>query len=97
MADAFVQRELAMTVVEHGASVLKTVDENFGRKVLTELQQHGVQVITHVAIERIVQAGTQVRVMGSEGFSTTADLVLVAVSVQPQTDVAQSLVFARRG
>jgi len=28
--------------------------------------------------------------MGSQGFSTTADLVLVAVSVQPQTEVAHS-------
>src|SRR6266702_563538 len=28
--------------------------------------------------------------MGSQGFSTTADLVLVAVSVQPQTEVTQS-------
>ncbi len=56
----------------------------------TELQRHGVEVATGVAVERITRAGTQLQVMGSEGFSATADLVLVAVSVQPQTELAQS-------
>jgi NADPH-dependent 2,4-dienoyl-CoA reductase/sulfur reductase-like enzyme len=90
MADAFVHRGLAVTVVEHGASVLKTVDESLGRQILAELRRHGVQVATGIAIERIAQAGTQLQIMGSEGFHATADLVLVAVSVQPQTDLAQS-------
>jgi NADPH-dependent 2,4-dienoyl-CoA reductase/sulfur reductase-like enzyme len=89
MADAFVQRGLSVTVVEHGASVLKTVDESLGRFVSAELRSRGVEVITNVAIERIVQAGVQLRVMGSQEFSTAADLVLVAVGVQPQTEVAQ--------
>jgi NADPH-dependent 2,4-dienoyl-CoA reductase/sulfur reductase-like enzyme len=90
MADAFVQLGLAVTVVEHGASVLKTVDESLGRRVSAELGHHGVEVATGVAVERIAQAGSQLRVMGSEVFHTTADLVLVAVSVQPQTELAQS-------
>ena len=90
MADAFVHRGLSVTVVEHGASVLKTVDASLGRFVSAELRRHGVKVVTHVAVERIAQAGTQLHVMGSEGFSATADLVLVAVSVQPQTGLAQA-------
>ncbi len=90
MADAFVQLGLAVTVVEHGASVLKTVDESLGKQVLAELRHHGVEVATGVAVERIAQAGTQLRVMGSEGFSVTADLVLVAVSVRPQTELAEA-------
>jgi NADPH-dependent 2,4-dienoyl-CoA reductase/sulfur reductase-like enzyme len=94
MADAFVHRGLSVTVVEHGASVLKTVDESLGRFVSAELGSHGVKVVTHVAIERIAQAGMQLQVMGSEGFHTTADLVLVAVSVQPQTEVAQAASIA---
>src|SRR5712691_6025343 len=46
MADAFVHRGLAVTVVEHGASVLKTVDESLGRQVEASLRQHGVEVVT---------------------------------------------------
>jgi NADPH-dependent 2,4-dienoyl-CoA reductase/sulfur reductase-like enzyme len=90
MADGFVQRGLAVTVVEHGASVLKTVDESLGRQVLAHLRHHGVEVTTGITVERIAQAGTQLRLIGSEGFHALADLVLVAVSVQPQTDLAQS-------
>jgi len=49
MADAFVRLGLAVTVVEHGASVLKTVDESLGKQVLAELRHHGVEVATGVA------------------------------------------------
>jgi NADPH-dependent 2,4-dienoyl-CoA reductase/sulfur reductase-like enzyme len=90
MADAFVRLGLAVTVVEHGASVLKTVDESLGKQVLAELRHLGVEVATGVAVEGIAQAGPQLRVMGSEGFSVTADLVLVAVSVRPQTELAEA-------
>jgi len=90
MADALTHRNLSVTMVEHGASVLKTVDASLGRLVEASLRQHGVKVATGVAVERIAQTETQLQVMGSEGFSATADLVLVAVSVQPQTEVAQA-------
>jgi NADPH-dependent 2,4-dienoyl-CoA reductase/sulfur reductase-like enzyme len=53
MADAFVQRGLAVTLVEHGAIVLKTVDENLGKLVSDELRRHGVEVETGIAVERI--------------------------------------------
>ena len=90
IAEAFVQRGLAVSVVEHGASVLKTVDESLGRLVSAELRRHGVEVIPNIAIERLVQVSRQLHVMGSPEFSTSADLVLVAVGVQPQTEIAQS-------
>ena len=90
MADAFVQRGLAVTVVEHGGSVLKTMDESLGKLVSAELRRHGVEVATGIAVERIALTGKQLQVMGSEGFRATADLVLVAVSVQPQTELAEA-------
>ncbi len=90
MADALMHRGPAVTLVEHGAWVLKTVDESLGRLVGAELRRHGVEVATGVAVERIAQAGTRLHIVGSEGFSATADLVLVAVSVQPQTGIAQT-------
>ena len=90
MADALTLRGLSVTVVEHAKSVLKTVDESMGRLVSAELERHGVQVVTSVRIEQITQHGMQLEVEGTPGFRTTADLVLVAVGVQPMTDVAQS-------
>lgn len=90
MADAFVHRGLAVTVVEHGGSVLKTVDESLGRHVSAELRRHGVQVATGIAVEHIAQARSQLHVTGSSAFSVNADLVLVAVSVRPQTELAKT-------
>ena len=43
-----------------------------------------------MGIEEIVRDARAARVRGSEGFSTTTDLVLVGVGVQPVTDLAQS-------
>lgn len=90
MADAFVHLGLAVTVVEHAKSVLKTVDESLGQIVSAELQRHDVQVVNNVVIEHIMREGKQLKVMGSPGFNITVDLVLVAVGVQPLSDVAQS-------
>src|SRR5215470_15915231 len=44
MADALTRRGLAVTVVEHAATVLKTVDPGFGTRVSEELQRHGIHV-----------------------------------------------------
>jgi NADPH-dependent 2,4-dienoyl-CoA reductase/sulfur reductase-like enzyme len=89
MADALTRRGLAVTVVEHGASVLKTVDPGFGTRVRDELERHGIQVETKVRVERIDREDTQLGVSGSNHFHTTADLVLVGVGVQPNAELAR--------
>jgi NADPH-dependent 2,4-dienoyl-CoA reductase/sulfur reductase-like enzyme len=90
MADALTLRGLKVTVVEHAASVLKTVDASLGKLVSAELERHGINVVNSVAIERIAQEGTQLEVMGSGGFHASCDLVLVAVGVRPLTTLATS-------
>ena len=65
MADALTNRGLSVSVVEHGASVLKNFDISFGQHIGVELQRHGVEVTSHVGIEEIVQEGGQLRVRGS--------------------------------
>jgi NADPH-dependent 2,4-dienoyl-CoA reductase/sulfur reductase-like enzyme len=88
MADALTRRGLAVTVVEHAASVLKTVDPGFGTRVRDELERHGVRVETNVRVERIDREGTQQHVTGSNHFHASADLVLVGVGVQPHSELA---------
>jgi NADPH-dependent 2,4-dienoyl-CoA reductase/sulfur reductase-like enzyme len=89
MADALKRRGLEVTVVEHAASVLKTVDPGFGTRVRDELQRHGIRVEANVRVERIDREDTQLLVTGSNGFHTTADLVLVGVGVQPNSALAR--------
>jgi len=88
MADALTRRGLAVTVVEHGDSVLKTVDPRLGQLVRAELERSGVSVVTGVASTAIEPAGQQLTVLGTPGFARTADLVLVAVGVRPRVDLA---------
>jgi NADPH-dependent 2,4-dienoyl-CoA reductase/sulfur reductase-like enzyme len=91
MADALIHRGLAVTVVEHGESVLKTVDQSLGQLVSDELRRHHIQVVTSVRVEGIEKIGTQLSVMGSQGFQVMTDLVLIAVGVEPQTEVAKNV------
>jgi NADPH-dependent 2,4-dienoyl-CoA reductase/sulfur reductase-like enzyme len=89
MADALTRRGLAVAVVEHAASVLKTVDHGFGKLVSDELERNGIRVETNVRVERIDREDTRLRVTGSNQFHTAADLVLVGVGVQPNNALAR--------
>ncbi len=89
MADALSRRGLKVTVVEHGASVLKTIDTSLGELIGAELQRHGIDVVNAVTIERLVHNGTRLEIMGTGDFQITSDLVLVATGVRPLTNVAR--------
>ncbi|MEI2577364.1 FAD-dependent oxidoreductase [Scytonema sp. PRP1] len=88
MADALTHRGIAVTLVEHSATVMKTVDPSLGQVIGEELRRHNVEVINRVEIETIEQKGTQLIVSGTGGFHKTTDMVLVAVGVRPLTDLA---------
>lgn len=89
MADALTQRGLAVTVVEHGPSVMKTVDVSLGDAVRAELERHGVETVGGVAVKSVTEEGGRL-VVRAEGFERGADLVLVAVGARPVTDLALS-------
>jgi len=95
MADALTLRGLSVTLVEHGASVLKTVDPALGEIVHAELNRHGVRVETGVQVQQLALEEGQLRVSGTNGFAAHADLVLVAVGVEPRTELAQALAIER--
>jgi NADPH-dependent 2,4-dienoyl-CoA reductase/sulfur reductase-like enzyme len=88
MADALTRRGIKVTVIEHHASVLKTIDASLGKLVQEELERHNVEVIAGVQVERITSMGAQLQVRGTHGYSALTDLVLVAVGVQPETALA---------
>jgi NADPH-dependent 2,4-dienoyl-CoA reductase/sulfur reductase-like enzyme len=53
MADALTHRGIAVTLLQHGPSVLATVDSGMGAIVGDELRRHGVTIVTGVAVESI--------------------------------------------
>jgi NADPH-dependent 2,4-dienoyl-CoA reductase/sulfur reductase-like enzyme len=91
MADVLTLRGLPVTVVKHGSFTLKTVDPSLGSLVRAELEQHGVIVATGIQVQQITTQQGQLCVSGTGGFEAYADLVLVAVGVEPRTELAQSI------
>jgi NADPH-dependent 2,4-dienoyl-CoA reductase/sulfur reductase-like enzyme len=91
MADALTLRGLSVTLIEHGASVLKAVDPSLGRLVQAELEQHGMVVHTGIQVQHIQAQQEHLRVSGSGGFEAAADVVLVAVGVEPRTELAHAI------
>lgn len=91
MADALTFRGLAVTLVEHGELVLKTVDPSLGALVQTELERHGVVVHTGIQVQQIRAEEARLCATGTGAFEAHADLMLVAVGVEPRTELAQGL------
>jgi NADPH-dependent 2,4-dienoyl-CoA reductase/sulfur reductase-like enzyme len=106
MADALTHRGIEVTVACRPATLLSTVDAEFGRAVAAELQSHGVKVRTSVEVHRITQNGGHLQVSGSHEFEQDCEMVLIAVGVKPiaelsaeaglQTGVKGALVVTRK-
>ncbi len=86
MAEALTVRGLEVTLVEHGRTVLKTLDSPLGTVVQGELERHGVRVTTGARVRAVEPCGDRLTVVGDE-FRHEADLVLVAVGVRPQVEL----------
>jgi len=96
MAEALTARGLAVTQMEQLPEVLPTVDPGLGALVHTELEGHGVEVLTGTTVQAISLAAAgepgRLRVAAvtasGEALSRLADMVLVVVGVRPQTALA---------
>lgn len=87
MADALVHRGVQVTIASRTEAVLATVDPDFGRLVESELRGRGIGVWNQVEADSICTAGNKLQVSGTKGFTKSADVVLVAVGVQPNSDL----------
>jgi len=90
MADALTHRGIQVTIASRTEAILATVDTAFGKMVEAELQKHGVEVWNGVQINSIRKNDQSLDVTGTKGFSSNADLVLVAVGVRPNSELGGS-------
>ena len=89
MADALAHRGLEVTLVGKSRSVLATVDLELGELIGSELRRYNIDVKTNVEVEGIFSSNC-LRVVGSNGFEKSADMVLVATGVSPSSELAVS-------
>jgi NADPH-dependent 2,4-dienoyl-CoA reductase/sulfur reductase-like enzyme len=90
MADAFVHRGLRVTLVSRPTTVMPSVDPRLGEIVRSELERHGVEVVTGIEIGEITERDGALEVRGVSGLHRRADLVLVGGGVEPNTDLARA-------
>ncbi len=88
MADALTHCGMEVTIASRTPSVLATVEPAFGEAVASELERHQVRVFTSVEAHAIVKTGSHLHVSGSGGFAQDCEMVLVAVGVKPNTQLA---------
>ena len=92
MAEALTMRGIRVTQIEALPEVLPTVDPELGALVHTELETHGVEVLTDTAVTAIARADSGALVVSAshhgETLTKTVDFVLVVVGVRPDTELA---------
>ena len=87
MADAFIKKGMAVTLMQSPSEVLKTLDPDMGALIRAELEAKGVCVITGQPVRRISRKGEDLVVQSFAG-DTEADMVLVATGARPSTELA---------
>ena len=89
MADALTHRGVQVTIVEMAPAVLTTFDPELGVMVGAKLERHGVTVVCGTVVERLESTDNgELRVLGQSALDVTADAVLVAVGVRPESTLA---------
>jgi NADPH-dependent 2,4-dienoyl-CoA reductase/sulfur reductase-like enzyme len=90
MADALTRRGVEVTLASRPRTVLPTVDEQLGNLIQQKLQDHGVRLWTNVQIAQIASVNGSLKARSSSGEERTADVVIVATGVRPDSDLARS-------
>ncbi len=91
MADALTHRGLSVTLLGSAPSVLPTLEPDLGELLAAELRRGGVEVVTGARVDGIIEGGDgRPQVIGEDGRSWVADVVVVATGVEPDTTLATS-------
>src|SRR5829696_1794444 len=83
IAEAFVQRGSAVTVVEQAPEVMRTVDPDMGAMVRAAMERQGVEVRVGVGVEGVADG-----VVHTSDGDLKADLVVLGLGVQPNNELA---------
>jgi NAD(P)H-nitrite reductase large subunit len=100
-AEALTKRGLEVTIVEMKERILNTIlDEETSALAAERLKQAGVEVITGhtvTAVSSYYLAGEVTAVTLDDGRPIPGELVIVAIGVQPRTDLAGRGIKVNRG
>ncbi len=87
MAEALRERDMAVALVKPRAGILPWMAPELAAAVRAELEAHEVALHDGQALDGITIRGDQLRLTGP-GFALEADVVVAAVGVQPNSEIA---------
>jgi NADPH-dependent 2,4-dienoyl-CoA reductase/sulfur reductase-like enzyme len=92
VADAFVQRGLAVTILERSDALLEGIEPEIAGRVEAELLEHAVELIKGSAANAIERDGTgrAVAVQHGANGQHEADIVLLATGIVPRVALAEA-------
>jgi len=91
MAEALRSRGLEVTLLEQAPEVAgRMLDREYQRRVRAEVERGGVDVRCGTSVEGLGGQGGRVTEVQTQGGPVPADVVIVAVGVKPNTELAQA-------
>ncbi len=99
MAEALVERGVKVSLVELAPAVMGAVDPEMAVPVHEELRKHGVELYLGKSVAEVVGQSSPVSVKLNDGQSIETDLVVLAVGVRPEVELARQagLEIGQRG
>lgn len=96
MVEALHARGIEVTIAQRGPAVLPTLDADLGALIAGELARHDVEVLTSTTIEAVspghdrghIVTGTRTASVDGPAVHRSADMVLLAPGVRPNTELA---------
>jgi NADPH-dependent 2,4-dienoyl-CoA reductase/sulfur reductase-like enzyme/rhodanese-related sulfurtransferase len=90
MAENLAHRGLAVTLVERADQVMPPLDPEMAYLVEEQLRARGVDVRLGAGVTRFEADGTRIVVTTDAGAAVTADFVILAIGVKPETGLARA-------
>ncbi|MEU6206944.1 FAD-dependent oxidoreductase [Micromonospora musae] len=88
LAEALLQRGLAVTLVEKANQPMSTVDEDMAEVVVAAMRELGVQIRTGLGVTGIEERDGRVSAVVTEEGAVPADVVVLGLGVRPNIDLA---------
>ena len=89
VTEALVEKGCRVTVVEMLPQILTMLDWEMAKLVAQHMESHGVKVLTETTVTKI-EGGTHVTGVVTDHGPVAADMVIMAVGVRPNVDLARA-------
>ncbi|EAD9815596.1 dehydrogenase [Listeria monocytogenes] len=92
MAEQLAHKGIEVTIIQRGNQVMKQMDPDMAFRVELELKKHQVNIQLNTTVTKVVNVERRIiKLETSQNQSLETELVILAASVKPNTDLVQSI------